>query len=62
MKTMRWGLAYVMVSPLPVTAKLLRVKKDKISPATWAGSFFPSPSPVNVFCTICNTPPRTHTN
>jgi hypothetical protein len=34
MKTMRWGLAYVMVSPLPVTAKLLRVKKDKISPAT----------------------------
>ncbi len=48
----RMLVAYVMVSPLSVTTKLLRVKKDRISPATILGAFFPSPSPIKVFCTI----------
>lgn len=29
-----WRIAYVMVSPLSVTAKLFRVKNDRTSPAT----------------------------
>ena len=48
----------VMVSPLSVTTKLLRVKKDRISPATKLGAFFPSPSPINVFCTILDLTER----
>lgn len=44
-------IAYTIVSPLSDTTKLLRVKNDSISPATWLGAFFPSPSPTSVFLT-----------
>lgn len=50
--------AYVMVSPLSVITKLLRVKKDNISPATRFGAFLSSPSPMNVLCTTCITYPN----
>ncbi|KAJ0667582.1 hypothetical protein HanPI659440_Chr17g0679371 [Helianthus annuus] len=45
--------AYVMVSPLSTTEKLLRVKNERISPATWLGVFFVPAisSSTNVFFT-----------
>ena len=48
-----------MVSPRSATAKLLRVKNDMISPAIWLAAFSASPSPTNVFFTICE--PQTNT-
>lgn len=44
-------VTYVIVSPLSTTAKLLRVKNDSTSPATWLGALFP-PSSMKVFFTI----------
>lgn len=50
-KKLEWDFgSYVTVSPLSKTIKLLRVKKESISPAAWFGAFFSSP--MNVFCTI----------
>lgn len=50
-------VAYVMVSPLSNTEKLLRVKNDRISPATRLGALSPSPSTINVFFTTCSINP-----
>lgn len=55
-------VAYVMVSPLSTTEKLLRVRNERISPATWLGALLACASRINVFCTICSNMKKRGTN
>lgn len=52
MHIVSFGVTYVMVSPLSTATKLLRVKKERISPATWFGALSSPPSFIKVLCTI----------